>query len=136
MQKWCNQTSKAMASRWGRCRWMICFFPTMILLYGCQSKAPEDTAACAPAVGKPKYEVYTIEIRNMKFVPDSLVVKKGDKIIFVNRDMVNHCVTEAQTKAWTSGIIPSGEDYLLVANRSSNYFCAIHTVMKGAILVK
>jgi len=85
---------------------------------------------------KPKYEVHTVEIKDMKFVPDSLVVKKGDEVVFVNRDLVNHCVTEEKTKAWTSGPLPSGGSYLIVAKKSSNYFCAIHVVMKGKIIVQ
>lgn len=72
----------------------------------------------------------------MKFIPDSLVVKKGDEVVFVNRDMVNHCVTEVEKKSWTSGIIPAGESYLLVAKENTSYFCAIHTVMKGKIIVQ
>lgn len=85
---------------------------------------------------EPQPEVYTVEIKDMKFVPDSLVVKKGDKVIFINRDMVNHCVTEEVKNGWTSSAIPGGEDWMLVVNKSSNYYCAIHMVMKGKIIVK
>ncbi|MBO9572164.1 MAG: cupredoxin domain-containing protein [Chitinophagaceae bacterium] len=83
-----------------------------------------------------KSEAVTIEIKNMKFVPDSIEVKKGDKIVFVNRDMVNHCVTEKTTKAWTSGSIAQGQSYEMVADKTTEYFCAIHVVMKGKIIVR
>jgi plastocyanin len=82
------------------------------------------------------YQVYTVEIKDMKFVPDSITVKKGDEVVFVNRDIVTHCVTEETSKAWTSSALASGESYLLVAKESSNYYCAIHRVMRGKIIVK
>lgn len=34
-----------------------------------------------------------VEIKNMKFVPDDITVKKGDTIVWVNRDMMAHDVT-------------------------------------------
>ncbi|HEY4150288.1 MAG TPA: plastocyanin/azurin family copper-binding protein [Chitinophagaceae bacterium] len=85
---------------------------------------------------EPQPEIYTVEIKDMQFLPDTLVVKKGDKVIFVNRDMVNHCVTEEGSNAWTSAAIPGGEDWMLVVEKSANYYCAIHKVMKGKIIVK
>ena len=79
-------------------------------------------------------ELYTVEIKNMKFTPDSIVVHPGDKIIFVNRDLVDHCVTERDS-AWTTSLIPSGEDHMVTVQKSCNYYCAIHKVMKGKIIV-
>jgi plastocyanin len=111
-----------------RARWL---FFSVLVLTGCSS-APEKGAP-APKPNQP--DTYTVEIKDMKFIPDSIVVKKGDEVIFVNRDMVNHCVTE-DGKTWTSGDIPGGEDWMLVAQKSSNYYCAIHLVMKGKIVVK
>lgn len=102
-------------------------------LNGCSSDAGKEKPV--PVVRPKEPDIYTVEIKDMKFVPDSLVVKKGDRVIFVNRDMVGHCVTE-DGKAWTSGAIPGGEDWMLVAQKSSNYYCAIHVVMKGRIIVK
>ena len=113
---------------------LLCLF---LLLNSCTSNnsasSPQDTTA---APEKPKYEVYTVEIKNMKFVPDSIVVKKGDEVVFVNRDMVDHCVTEEKSKAWTSGKLPADGSYLLVTKESCTYFCAIHMVMKGKIIVQ
>jgi len=115
-----------------------CRLPGLMLLvflsYGCRSGTQSEQRT-APAVEKPKYEVYTVNIKDMKFVPDTLTVKKGDKIYFVNRDLVNHCVTE-HSKAWTSGPIQPNGEYLLAADKSSEYYCAIHTIMKGKIIVQ
>lgn len=110
---------------------------SFLLIIGCTSQTPNGTnTSTAPA--KPKYQVYTVEIKNMKFVPDSLVVNKGDEVVFVNRDMVNHCVTETKpdSNGWTSGPLQSGANYLLVTKKSVDYYCAIHIVMKGKIIVR
>jgi plastocyanin len=105
------------------------------LLNSCAPGTPPNKADNqAPA--KPKYQVYTVDIKDMQFVPDSLVVNKGDEVVFVNRDMVNHCVTENKNNGWTSGPLQSGETYLLVARESANYYCSIHMVMKGRIIVR
>jgi plastocyanin len=108
------------------------FLCWVFLLNGCSSP-PEPRQPEKPQ--KPEPATYTVEIKDMKFVPDSIVVKKGDDVIFVNRDIVNHCVT-GDDSAWTSGPIPGGEDWMLVAQKSSTYYCAIHRVMKGKIIVK
>jgi len=108
----------------------------LTLFAGCNSNSGNNNAPATSAAAKPKYDVVTVEIQNMKFIPDSVVVHKGDEVVFVNRDMVNHCVTEEKSKAWTSGIIPAGQSYLLVAKENTQYYCAIHTVMKGKIVVQ
>lgn len=81
-------------------------------------------------------KIYTIEISGMKFNPDVITVHKGDTIIWKNNDLVTHCVTELPANAWTSSKIPSGASWEMVINTSSNYFCAIHVVMKGKIIVE
>ena len=110
---------------------MLC---TVFLLNSCSSAPDKKNAATAPK--EIPYQVYTVEIKDMKFVPDTITVNKGDEVVFVNRDIVAHCVTEETSKAWTSGSLASGESYLLVAKESAAYYCAIHKVMKGKIIVK
>jgi plastocyanin len=113
----------------------ICFLSVLFILNCClacndKKEQNDDTTKKEKPV-----EIYTVEIKGMKFVPDSITINKGDKVIFINRDIVVHCVTE-EKNAWTSSQIPSGEDYMLVAKESANYYCAIHKVMKGKIIVK
>ena len=87
-----------------------------------------------PAVAPPA--VHTIEIKEMKFIPATIQVKKGDTIIWTNRDIVVHNVTEEKSKAWASGIISAGKSWKMVATKSAEYFCSLHPVMKGKILVQ
>ena len=135
MQKWHSLKSMGMVSI-ARTKCSAALLISLILFASCGANNSNNNAPTTTAPAKPRYDVVTVEIQNMKFVPDSIVVHKGDEVVFVNRDMVNHCVTEEKSKAWTSGIIPAGQSYLLVAKENAGYYCAIHTVMKGKIVVQ
>lgn len=77
----------------------------------------------------------TVIIRGMKYIPDVIEVNKGDTVVFVNKDIVVHDVTE-ENKAWGSSQIPVGESWSMAATESVSYFCSIHVVMKGKVVVK
>ncbi|MES2419302.1 MAG: plastocyanin/azurin family copper-binding protein [Bacteroidota bacterium] len=87
--------------------------------------------SCSSTPDKP--EIHTVEIRDMKFIPEDITVKKGDTILWINQDMVAHDVTEEDTKAWSSSLLPAGKSWKMEVNYESNYFCSIHAVMKGKI---
>lgn len=89
--------------------------------------------SCASAQAEPK--TYTVEIKDMKFVPENITVNKGDTIIWINKDIVPHDVTEEKSKAWTSSIIPADGSWKMVATEAADYYCSIHVVMKGKIAV-
>jgi len=96
---------------------------------------PDSTAANAIPSRPSGPELHIIEIKDMKFQPEEISVKKGDTIMWVNRDMVTHCVTEENKKAWTSSNIATGASWKMVVEINADYFCAIHQVMKGKIIV-
>jgi plastocyanin len=107
-------------------------------MYGC-STSPEKTPAQqdTTVTKKPAEEISTVEIKGMKFVPDTITVKKGTKLIFINRDIVAHCVTQVgSSQPWTSHSIAAGDDWMLTADSTADYYCAIHKVMTGKIIVK
>ncbi|WP_266205062.1 plastocyanin/azurin family copper-binding protein [Pontibacter kalidii] len=81
-------------------------------------------------------KVHTVEISQMRFNPDTLVVSKGDTIVFVNKDLVTHDVTEVSGKSWKSPALTSGDTWRMVALKTTDYFCSYHPVMKGKIEVK
>ncbi len=101
-------------------KYCICFILTVLLFAGCSSS-------------QEKSKVYTVEIKDMKFIPDDITVKQGDTIIWVNHDMMAHDVTEEGSKLWTSSIIPSGGSWKMEVTAAANYYCSIHVVMKGRI---
>jgi plastocyanin len=74
-------------------------------------------------------------IKDMKFIPDTISVNKGDTIIWINRDMMAHDVTEANS-AWTSGPIAADSSWKMAVTDEAEYYCSIHVVMKGSIALK
>jgi len=76
-----------------------------------------------------------VDIRDMKFNPETVMVNKGDTIEWMNDDLTAHCITESG-KHWTSGPIASGASWVKVISENADYYCAIHLVMKGHIGVR
>lgn len=90
-----------------------------------QNSAPAHTAKQAPVV----------VIEQMKFVPQTLTIQKGDTITFINKDLVPHDVTEA-SEGWKSGTLDPGSSWRFAPQKDEDYFCSIHVVMKGHIKVQ
>lgn len=80
-------------------------------------------------------KLHTVEIKDMKFVPDDITVKEGDTVMWINHDMMGHDVTE-EGKAWTSSVIPADGSWKMEVTNFNNYYCSIHLVMKGKIRVE
>ena len=78
---------------------------------------------------------HLVEIAQMKFNPSVLKANEGDSIVFVNRDIVVHDVTEEKDKAWSSQALSPGAAWVLIADKTVSYYCSIHPVMKGEIIV-
>ena len=79
---------------------------------------------------------HTIEIKEMKFQPDQLKLHKGDTVLWINKDITDHDVTEQTKKAWTSSKLPMGKSWSKVVTESTDYFCSLHVVMKGKLIVE
>lgn len=101
---------------------LIC---TVALLCGCTS-SPE----------KAMHKSYNVDIKQMQFQPAELTVQKGDTVTWTNHDIVAHDVTEGKNKLWTSGPLAPGESWSLIAEESVDYYCSIHVVMKGKLVVQ
>lgn len=92
--------------------------------------------SCSAPKKKAIPKSYTVEIRAMQFQPAELSVEKGDTVLFINQDMLVHNVTEEKTKAWGSQSLAPGDSYKMVANETCDYYCSLHPVMKGKLLVE
>ncbi len=90
---------------------------------------------CSSAENR-KPVAHTIEIRGMQFLPGELLAQKGDTVIWVNHDIVTHDITEQASKAWSSSSLPTGKSWSKVIENSLDYYCSIHPVMKGRVVVR
>ena len=92
--------------------------------------------SCSQAPEKANPKLYLVEIKTMQFQPSELIVHRGDTVVFINRDILVHDVTEETSKAWVSSPLSTGQSFSLVVNESADYYCSIHPVMKGKLLVQ
>ena len=110
-------------SPWGNSL-LILAFP-LILLSSCSS-APENYV--------PKTD--TVMIFQMKFQPAELTVHKGDTVVWINKDMVAHDVTQVPNGTWSSKSLAPGKSWKMSVGESDDYFCSIHVVMVGKLIVQ
>jgi plastocyanin len=93
-------------------------------------------AASAGAADAAKPNVHTIVIEAVTYQPAALVVKRGDTVVWLNKDPFPHTVT-AQG-AFDSRDIAPGASWKYVARRSGQYayICTLHPNMKGTLSVQ
>lgn len=80
-------------------------------------------------------QYHTVEIAQMKFIPAQLIVHKGDQVTFINHDMVLHNVTNSTGQAIIDSL-QAGVSRTITASETVSYYCSLHPVMKGRIVVK
>jgi len=79
---------------------------------------------------------HIVEIRKMKFKPAVLNVKKGDTVVWINRDFFPHDVAGENGESWQSSPLEKGQTFTRIITKSENYFCPLHIVMKGKLIVE
>lgn len=79
---------------------------------------------------------HTVTIEGMKFMPASVTVKKGDRIVWKNKDVVPHTATAKG--AFDSGSIAAGKSWSYVARKPGryDYVCTFHPGMKATLVVQ
>ena len=96
------------------------------------------SSANAPgAAQRPAPVTHTVVIENMQFSPQELTVHRGERIVWVNKDLFPHTAT-AEAKAFDSGSIAANASWRYVAAKPGTYpyGCTFHPTMKGKIVVE
>lgn len=77
----------------------------------------------------------TVLIRNMKFEPTAIEVKKGDIVEWKNEDITPHTATAS---SFDSGSIGPEKSWRHTFTEAGNfpYICTFHPAMKAAVNVK
>lgn len=97
------------------------------------------TLAGAPArFADPVPRRHVVEIQGMKFHPEVLQVRRGDTVVWINRDMVPHTATSTRKSGWDTGPLRQGASGQYVARHRGEdpYFCQLHPVMVGKLIVR
>jgi plastocyanin len=80
---------------------------------------------------------HTVVIENMQYNPPELHVHRGERIVWLNKDLVPHTVTAA-SHAFDSGSIAPNSSWTYVASKAGEYpyGCTFHPTMKGILKVQ
>ena len=87
--------------------------------------------------------VHTVLIQNFAFSPALITIKKGEKVVFVQKDKIGHTVTaDEQAGAVSppllhSKLLSEGEKYTVIFSTAGtfSYHCVPHPSMKGTVVV-
>ena len=96
----------------------------------------DDETLLASAQRSTGNRVHWVEIKGMHFDPENIETSRGDTIVWINKDIFAHDVTEFHSKKWSSSKMEPGTSWAMIANDPAEYFCSIHVVMKGKIIMK
>jgi plastocyanin len=74
----------------------------------------------------------------MAFHPEVLELRRGDTVVWINRDIVPHTATASRTSRWDTGTLLQGKSGQYVASHAGegSYFCRLHPVMLGKLIVR
>lgn len=80
---------------------------------------------------------HTVIIEGMQFQPSALTVKRGDRVVWVNHDVVPHTATAAGQVFGSPAIAP-GASWVATVNKPGrhDYVCTLHPTMKASLVVK
>ena len=78
-----------------------------------------------------------IEIKDFAFNPQTLTVKSGEKITWINRDEEPHTVVSVEKQFKKSTALDTDQEFAITAGAPGTYtyFCSVHPKMTGTIVV-
>jgi plastocyanin len=80
---------------------------------------------------------YVVVIEQMRFQPAALTVARGDRVVWVNKDLFPHTAT-ADAKAFDSQAIAPDASWSYVARDTGHYAysCTLHPTMHAVLNVR
>jgi len=110
------------------------FLAAAVLVAGCgSSDDKEDTTAPKAARGS----ATSVSMKNIKYVPQDVKTKTGQRITWTNDDAVAHTVTARKGADFDSGTINAGGTFSFTPRKAGtiDYVCTIHPGQTGTITV-
>jgi plastocyanin len=104
-----------------------------VFLVGCSSSKKKSTAGgTASASASSTAPV----IKNFEFSPNPIKVKVGTKVTWTNQDDTDHAI-QADDNSFSSAHLAQGMTFSFTFTKAGTYtyHCAIHTYMKGTVVV-
>jgi plastocyanin len=91
-----------------------------------------------PTAMAQKHPTRTVLIQNFSFKPANITIKRGTKVIWINRDSTAHTATANNGRSFDSGRLGTGQRFSHTFKRAGkkSYHCEIHPDMRGSVVVK
>jgi plastocyanin len=85
-----------------------------------------------------KQPTRTVSIQNFSFKPANITIKRGTRVIWINKDTTQHTATANDGRSFDSGTLGPGRRFSHTFKRAGKkaYHCEIHPSMKGSVTVK
>lgn len=115
--------------------WMLAVISALVLSTAMVSPvlAADAVAATAKSV-KPT----VVDIRDFAFSPKTLTIPAGTRVVWTNRDDEPHVVVSAGHQFATSKALDTDDSYGVTFDHPGTYayYCAIHPMMVGTVIVQ
>jgi plastocyanin len=87
--------------------------------------------------GQQSNDIVSVGMKDIKFVPESIAAKVGQKIVWTNEDQVAHNVTAKEGADFASETLQKDQtfDYTPTKPGTIKYVCTIHPGQNGQITV-
>ena len=113
-----------------------------VVLTGCGGAADDGPTASerektATAPAQAPTAPGTVAMKDVKFVPDRLTIKVGDKVTWRNEESLDHNVVAQKGAKFRSRAFGQSGTYTFTAKKPGtiNYVCTLHPGMNGALVV-
>ena len=79
-----------------------------------------------------------IVIKDFHFSPETLIVKSGETVTWINRDEEPHTVVSVEKQFKKSSALDTDQEFTITAGAPGTYtyFCSVHPKMIGTIVVE
>jgi len=79
-----------------------------------------------------------IEIKDFAFNPQTVTVKSGGKVTWINRDEEPHTIVSVEKQFKKSTALDTDQEFTITAGAPGtySYFCSVHPKMTGTIVVE
>ena len=91
------------------------------------------TVATAGAAQRPAAVTHTVTMENLQFSPAELTVNRGDRIVWVNKDLFPHTAT-ADGKAFDSQGIAANASWTYVAATLTSILTLLYFLFRAGVL--
>jgi plastocyanin len=106
----------------------IAFLSLSFLAFGGDTKNTDSTGT----------KQNRIEIKDFAFNPQTLTVKSGEKVTWINRDDEPHTIVSVEKQFKKSTALDTDQEFTITtgAPGTYTYFCSVHPKMTGTIVVE